>query len=200
MVFTYNKDGLDQGGALEIKFLNGSTTVTTSSVDLKDKLNNGAWTFVSVTAEVPSNAVTHVEAYIWIRRNGLIWVSQPQFQQGAIPSAFMENPKDYANYDQLVGEIAKKVATSDFNSKVSTFETSINQQSKSIELKAEKKDVYTKAEANGQFGSKALVDSHTSQLSVMSNEINSTVKKAISSHLSIKLQNKFKSRLIKLTL
>ncbi|MEB9405627.1 phage tail spike protein [Bacillus cereus] len=175
--FTYNKDGLDQGGALEIKFLNGSTTVTTSSVDLKDKLNNGAWTFVSVTAEVPSNAVTHVEAYIWIRRNGLIWVSQPQFQQGAIPSAFMENPKDYANYDQLVGEIAKKVATSDFNSKVSTFETSINQQSKSIELKAEKKDVYTKAEANGQFGSKALVDSHTSQLSVMSNEINSTVKK-----------------------
>ncbi|MDA1680973.1 phage tail spike protein [Bacillus cereus group sp. TH152-1LC] len=176
-VFTYNKDGLDQGGALEIKFLNGSTTVTTSSVDLKDQLNKGVWTFVSVTAEVPSNAVTHVEAYIWIRRNGLIWVSQPQFQQGAIPSAFMENPKDYANYDQLVGAIAKKVSTSDFNSKVSTFETSINQQSKSIELRAEKKEVYTKAEANGQFGSKALVDSHTSQLSVMSNELNSTVKK-----------------------
>ncbi|WP_235676390.1 phage tail spike protein [Bacillus mycoides] len=116
-VFTFSKDGLDQGGALEIKFLNGSTTVTTSSVDLKDKLNNGVWTFVSVTAEVPSKAVTHVEAYIWIRRNGLIWVSQPQFQQGATPSAFMENPKDYANYDQLVGEIAKKVATTDFNSK-----------------------------------------------------------------------------------
>ena len=175
-VFTYNKDGLDQGGALEIKFLNGSTTVTTSSVDLKDKLNNGAWTLVSVTAEVPSKAVTHVEAYIWIRRNGLIWVSQPQFQQGATPSAFMENPKDYANYDQLVGEIAKKVATTDFNSKVSTLETSINQQSKSIELKAEKTDVYTKKEANGQFGSKSIVDSHTSSISLMAGEITQRVK------------------------
>ncbi|WP_316251217.1 phage tail spike protein [Bacillus pacificus] len=175
--FTYNKDGLDQGGALEIKFLNGSTTVTTSSVDLKDKLNNGAWTLVSVTAEVPSKAVTHVEAYIWIRRNGLIWVSQPQFQQGATPSAFMENPKDYANYDQLVGEIAKKVATTDFNSKVSTLETSINQQSSRIDLKAEKKEVYSKTDSDGRFGSKTIVDSHTSQLSVMSNEINLRVKK-----------------------
>ena len=176
-VFTYNKDGLDQGGALEIKFLNGSTTVTTSSVDLKDKLNNGAWTLVSVTAEVPSKAVTHVEAYIWIRRNGLIWVSQPQFQQGATPSAFMENPKDYANYDQLVGELAKKVATTDFNSKVSTLETSINQQSSRIDLKAEKKEVYSKTDSDGRFGSKTIVDSHTSQLSVMSNEINLRVKK-----------------------
>ncbi|HDR7450298.1 TPA: tail fiber domain-containing protein [Bacillus cereus] len=175
-VFTYNKDGLDQGGALEIKFLNGSTTVTTSSVDLKDKLNNGAWTLVSVIAEVPSKAVTHVEAYIWIRRNGLIWVSQPQFQQGATPSAFMENPKDYANYDQLVGEIAKKVATTDFNSKVSTLETSINQQSSRIDLKAEKTEVYSKTDSDGRYGSKAIVESHTSQLSVMSNEISSRVK------------------------
>ncbi|MGR5964119.1 hypothetical protein ACT7DB_06720 [Bacillus cereus] len=89
----------------------------------------------------------------------------------------MENPKDYANYDQLVGEIAKKVATSEFNSKVSTIETSINQQSNRIDLKAEKTDVYTKTEANGQFGSKAMVEKHESSITLMSNEINSTVKK-----------------------
>ncbi len=88
----------------------------------------------------------------------------------------MENPKDYANYDQLVGEIAKKVATSDFNSKVTQMETTINQQSNRIDLKAEAKEVYTKTEANGQFGSKAIVESHTSQLSVMSKEINLRVK------------------------
>ena len=88
----------------------------------------------------------------------------------------MENPKDYANYDQLVGEIGKKVATSDFNSKVSTIETSINQQSNRIDLKAEATNVYTKTEADGTFGSKAIVESHSSQLSVMSNEISTKLK------------------------
>ncbi|EJP91472.1 phage tail spike protein [Bacillus cereus] len=176
-IFTNDKAGLDAGGAIELKFLNGGTVVGQKSIEFKNLLTNGAWTFVSLTLGIPTSAVTHVQAAIYLLKNGLIWASQPQVQQGENPSTFMENPKDYANYDQLVGEIAKKVATSDFNSKVSTFETSINQQSKSIELKAEKKDVYTKTEANGQFGSKAMVDSHTSQLSVMSNEINSTVKK-----------------------
>ncbi|WP_220788219.1 hypothetical protein, partial [Bacillus paramobilis] len=70
----------------------------------------------------------------------------------------------------MVKEIAKKVATSEFNSKVSTLETSINQQSDRIDLKAEATDVYSKIEANVQFGSKAIVESHTSQLSVMANQ------------------------------
>ncbi|PEB44257.1 hypothetical protein COM82_28995, partial [Bacillus thuringiensis] len=74
-------------------------------------------------------------------------------------------------------EIAKKVATSDFDSKVSKMETTINQQSNRIDLKAEKTDVYTKTEANGQFGSKAMVEKHESSITLMSNEINSTVKK-----------------------
>ncbi len=175
-IFTNSKDSLDQDGYLEIKFRNGLTVVATANVTLKDKLTNGVWTFISVTADVPSSAVTHTEACIGINKNGLIWASQPQFQQGENPSSFMENPKDYANYDQLVGEIAKKVATSEFDSKVSTIETSINQQSDRINLKAEKNDVYNKTDSDGRFGSKAIVDSHTSQLSLMSDEINLRVK------------------------
>ena len=175
-IFTNSKDGLDQDGYLEIKFRNGLTVVATANVTLKDKLTNGVWTFISVTADVPSSAVTHAEACIGINKNGLIWASQPQFQQGENPSSFMENPKDYANYDQLVGEIAKKVATSEFDSKVSTIETSINQQSDRINLKAEKNDVYNKTDSDGRFGSKAIVDNHTSQLSLMSDEINLRVK------------------------
>ena len=175
-IFTNSKDGLDQDGYLEIKFRNGLTVVATTNVTLKDKLTDGVWTFISVTADVPSSAVTHAEACIGINKNGLIWASQPQFQQGENPSSFMENPKDYANYDQLVGEIAKKVATSEFDSKVSTIETSINQQSDRINLKAEKNDVYNKTDSDGRFGSKAIVDNHTSQLSLMSDEINLRVK------------------------
>ncbi|HFK1476733.1 TPA: phage tail spike protein [Bacillus paranthracis] len=175
-IFTNSKDSLDQDGYLEIKFRNGLTVVATANVTLKDKLTNGVWTFISVTADVPSSAVTHAEACIGINKNGLIWASQPQFQQGENPSSFMENPKDYANYDQLVEEIAKKVATSEFDSKVSTIETSINQQSDRINLKAEKNDVYNKIDSDGRFGSKAIVDNHTSQLSLMSDEINLRVK------------------------
>ncbi|WP_144497224.1 phage tail spike protein [Bacillus toyonensis] len=175
-VFTNNKAGFDQGACLEIIFKNGATTVLNKIVDISPHVTDGAWSLVSVTLDAPARDVNSVHGYAWLRRNGLMWVSQPQLQQGKSPSTFMENPKDYANYDQLVGEIAKKVATTDFNSKVSTLETSINQQSKSIELKAEKTDVYTKKEANGQFGSKSIVDSHTSSIALMAGEITQRVK------------------------
>lgn len=168
---------IDNTAFVMIEFYNGSTWVTNKVVQLVPLLTNGSWKFISVTMPAPASGVTMIRFMVVIRKNGRLWVSQPQLQQGITPSSFMENPKDYANYDQLVGEIGKKVATSDFDSKVSKMETTINQQSNRIDLKAEKNDVYTKTEANGQFGSKALVDSHTSQLSVMSNEINSTVKK-----------------------
>ncbi|MGE8057357.1 phage tail spike protein [Bacillus mycoides] len=176
-IFTNDKAGLDAGGAIELKFLNGGTVVGQKSIEFKNLLTNGSWTFLSLTLGIPTSAVTHVQAAIYLLKNGLIWASQPQVQQGENPSTFMENPKDYANYDQLVGEIAKKVATTEFNSKVSTLETSINQQSKNIELRAEKTDVYTKTEANGQFGSKAMVESHNSSIMLMADAINQRVEK-----------------------
>ncbi|MDA2320297.1 phage tail spike protein [Bacillus albus] len=175
-VLTNDKASLDAGAVLELKFLNGGTTVSQKSIDVRSIVTNGAWTFVSVTADVPTSAITQVQAGIMIVKNGLMWVSQPQVQQGANPTTFMENPKDYANYDQLIGEIAKKVATSDFNSKVTQMETTINQQSNRIDLKVEKTDVYTKVDADGRFGSKSIVDSHSTQLSLMSDEINLRVK------------------------
>ncbi|MED4445610.1 phage tail spike protein [Bacillus cereus] len=168
---------IDNTAFVMIEFYNGSTWVTNKVVQLVPLLTNGSWKFVSVIMPAPASGVTTIRFVVVIRKNGRLWVSQPQLQQGITPSSFMENPKDYANYDQLVGEIAKKVATSDFDSKVSKMETTINQQSNRIDLKAEKTDVYTKTEANGQFGSKAMVEKHESSITLMSNEINSTVKK-----------------------
>ncbi|MEK5246126.1 phage tail spike protein [Bacillus sp. FSL R9-9530] len=177
-VYVQDKNTLDNGGAIKLQFFNGANAVATFvQTEFKDLLVNNSWILVSVKITSPNVAITHLQGDIWVRQNGTIWVSQPQLQQGSTRSTFMENPKDYANYDQLVGEIGKKVATSDFNSKVSTIETSINQQSNRIDLKAEKNDVYTKTEANGQFGSKAMVEKHESSITLMSNEINSTVKK-----------------------
>ncbi|PGL47744.1 phage tail spike protein [Bacillus thuringiensis] len=176
-VYVQDKNTLDNGGAIKLQFFNGANAVATfAQTEIKDLLVNNSWILVSVKITSPNVAITHLQGDIWVRQNGTIWVSQPQLQQGSTRSTFMENPKDYANYDQLVGEIGKKVATSDFNSKVSTIETSINQQSNRIDLKAEKNDVYNKVDSDGRYGSKAIVESHTSQLSVMSNEINLRVK------------------------
>ncbi|MCU5508241.1 peptidase S74 [Bacillus cereus] len=176
-VYVQDKNTLDNGGAIKLQFFNGANAVATfEQTEFKDLLVNNSWILVSVKITSPNVAITHLQGDIWVRQNGTIWVSQPQLQQGSTRFTFMENPKDYANYDQLVGEIGKKVATSDFNSKVSTIETSINQQSNRIDLKAEKNDVYNKVDSDGRYGSKAIVESHTSQLSVMSNEINLRVK------------------------
>ncbi|PGS07981.1 phage tail spike protein [Bacillus cereus] len=168
---------IDNTAFVMIEFYNGSTWVTNKVVQLVPLLTNGSWKFVSVTMPAPASGVTTIRFVVVIRKNGRLWVSQPQLQQGITPSSFMENPKDYANYDQLVGEIAKKVATADFDSKVSKMETTINQQSNRIDLKAEKTDVYTKTEANGQFGSKAMVEKHESSISLMSDQITNRVQK-----------------------
>lgn len=168
---------IDNTAFVMIEFYNGSTWVTNKVVQLVPLLTNGSWKFVSVTMSTPASGVTTIRFVVVIRKNGRLWVSQPQLQQGITPSSFMENPKDYANYDQLVGEIAKKVATADFDSKVSKMETTINQQSNRIDLKAEKTDVYTKTEANGQFGSKAMVEKHESSISLMSDQITNRVQK-----------------------
>nr|WP_197378184.1 hypothetical protein [Bacillus thuringiensis] len=177
-VYVQDKNTLDNGGAIKLQFFNGANAVSTFvQTEFKDLLVNNSWVLVSVKITSPNVAITHLQGDIWVRQNGTMWVSQPQLQQGSTRSTFMENPKDYANYDQLVGEIAKKVATGDFNNKVTQMETTINQQSNRIDLKAETKDVYTKTEANGQFGSKAMVEKHESSITLMSNEINSTVKK-----------------------
>lgn len=176
-VYVQDKNTLDNGGAIKLQFFNGANAVSTFvQTEFKDLLVNNSWVLVSVKITSPNVAITHLQGDIWVRQNGTIWVSQLQLQQGSTRSTFMENPKDYANYDQLVGEIAKKVATGDFNNKVTQMETTINQQSNRIDLKAEKNDVYNKVDFDGRYGSKAIVDSHSSQLSLMSNEINLRVK------------------------
>ncbi|MCQ6288233.1 phage tail spike protein [Bacillus cereus] len=177
-VYVQDKNTLDNGGAIKLQFFNGENAVSTFvQTEFKDLLVNNSWVLVSVKITSPNVAITHLQGDIWVRQNGTIWVSQPQLQQGSTRSTFMENPKDYANYDQLVGEIAKKVATADFDSKVSKMETTINQQSNRIDFKAETENVYSKTDADGRFGSKAMVERHESSITLMSNQINSTVKK-----------------------
>lgn len=174
--YTDDLVSLDQGCFLEIGFYNGTTRVINKLAEVKPLMTVGSWVFVSVALDAPSSGMTSIKGFITLRRNGTIWASQPQLQQGDNPSTFMENPKDYANYDQLVDEIAKKVATSEFNSKVTTMETNINQNTKAISLRAEKTEVYTKNDSDGRYGSKAIVERHESEIKLQAEEISLRVK------------------------
>lgn len=176
MVLVTDKSTIDDGIYAEIKVWNGDQLVNAVGSNINDVIENGVWKEYFVTIPPVKQAVTHMQITVGIRRNGTIYVSNPMFQKGSTKSVFIPNPKDIGDYQAMVRELAKKVATSDFNNKVTQMETTINQQSNRIDLKAEATDVYTKTEADGTFGSKAIVESHTSQLSVMSDEINLRVK------------------------
>ncbi|PGZ08897.1 peptidase S74 [Bacillus cereus] len=176
-IYTDNASGIDEGGAIEMTFRNGSTQVSSKLTYFDKTLANNTWTQLSVKLDAPTQPANVVNVRLYVRKNGRVWLSQPMVVQGTELSTFMENPKDITNYDQLIGEVAKKVATSEFNSKVTTMETNINQNTKAISLRAEKTEVYNKIDSDGRYGSKVIVDRHESELKIQSNEISLRVQK-----------------------
>lgn len=177
MVFVTDKASIDDGLYAEIKAWNGDKLVGAVGANINEVLENGVWKEYSTTIPPLNQAVTHMQITVGVRRNGSIYISNPMFQKGSTKSVFMPNPKDMGNYDAMIREIAKKLATSDFNNKVTQMETTISQQSDRINLKAEAKEVYTITDANQKFGSKAIVETHAASIELMANQINSTVKK-----------------------
>ncbi|QUW39973.1 tail fiber domain-containing protein (plasmid) [Bacillus cereus] len=176
-VYTDDKTTINQGGQLFLQFYNGATAVASSKgVDITTSLVNGQWKLFTVTITAPAVAITTLQCELWVRQKGRIWVSQPMLQYGSNPSAFMEHPQDYVNYDALVGEVAKKVATSDYESKISTIETAISQSNQQINLRVLATDVYKKTESDGRYGSKAIVDTHESSITLLKNQIISKVE------------------------
>ncbi|WP_283746445.1 phage tail spike protein [Bacillus cereus] len=169
---------IDANFNLELKYYNGNTVVAgvQKSLNIKPQLVEGKWTFCFFTMPVPNTRLTSVSANIWLQRNGTAFVSQPMLQFSSKPSAFMENTKELVAYDNIYQNIALKVATADYDKKMSTIETQFKQTKEAIDLKATATNVYTKSEANGQFGSKTLVEQHEATLKVQANEISLRVK------------------------
>lgn len=174
--YVQDKALLDQGAVIKLQFFNGATASTTLQTELAPKLVNNGWVYAEVKITAPATTITTLRADIWVRRNGTLWVSQPMLQYGFNASAFMENPQDYVNYDALIGEVAKKVATMDYNAKITTIESSIKQTNNEINLRVLSSDVYKKTEADGRYGSKSIVDTHESSITVLKNQIISKVE------------------------
>ncbi|MGH0741943.1 phage tail spike protein [Bacillus paranthracis] len=178
-VYTDNVKALDKGFILEVRYFNGKGTASlrTDSTNVASQLKDNAWTFVSFKVTVPNIDLTHMEPKFYVTQNGTVWIAQPQFQQGSEPSTFMPNPRDITNYKEMVDLVGSKVAQSDYDKKIATYDTQFTQTSKALELKAVKEEVYTKAEANGAFGEKAMVIRHEASIQTQAEEISLRVKK-----------------------
>ncbi|WP_442733943.1 phage tail spike protein, partial [Bacillus cereus] len=177
-VYVVDKNLLDQGACVKLQFFNGSTAVGNfTQTEFKDSLVNGSWILVSATIKAPDIPITRLQGEIWVRRNGTIWISQPQLQQGKEPSVYMPNPKDITNYKELVELVADKIAKKDFDTVTEKLQSSINQNTQEIKLRVEAEKVYTKEQANDQFAGKSYVENLESQISQTAESIKSTVKK-----------------------
>ena len=176
-IFVTNKDSIDNGLYAEIKAWNGDQLVGAVGANINEVIENGTWREYFVTIPPIKQAVTHMQITAGVRRNGTIYVSNLMFQKGSIKSVFIPNPKDMGDYQAMVREIGKKVATSEFNQKITTMQTAIDQTSNAINLRAEKTEVYTRNESNDRYGSKAMVESHNSSILLMADAINQRVEK-----------------------
>ncbi|KIQ91622.1 phage minor structural protein, partial [Bacillus sp. L_1B0_8] len=173
-VYVVDKNLLDQGACVKLQFFNGSTALGFAQTEIKDLLINGSWVLVSVTIKAPDVPITRLQGDIWVRRNGTMWVSQPQLQQGKEPSVYMPNPKDITNYKELVDLVADKIAKSDFDTVTKKMQTSIDQNTEEIGFRAKATEVYSKTDADKKF---AYVLEMEAAFSLTNQNINSRVKK-----------------------
>ncbi|WP_242224456.1 prophage endopeptidase tail family protein [Bacillus cereus group sp. BfR-BA-01380] len=172
---TDDKTKIDKGLRLEIEFFNASgTRILAPNVDLMP-LENNVWKFAYGTFKAPVGTVS-VDARFYAIRNGRLWSSKMMLQRGTKPSEFTENAADIAGKDELLSQIAEKVATADYNKKVEQIDRDITANKEGITLAAKKTEVYTRVESDDKYATGAYVKEMEARISVNEQSILQTVK------------------------
>ncbi|MBJ8032002.1 peptidase S74, partial [Bacillus cereus group sp. N21] len=172
MLYTTDKYNISLGAAYKIEFFNGTTSVGTyKQVEFQDSLIDNQWVRFTMEHTAPDAPITHARIEIWIRRAGTVWVSEPQCNVGEKLPTYLENPKDIVNYDAMVKEVADRVTKTEYNTRNTSYDTQFQQTTQEINLRAKSTDVYSKQEANGTFGSKAIVERHETEIKLNSQNI-----------------------------
>ncbi|MDC2863871.1 phage tail protein [Bacillus sp. BP-3] len=138
-------------------------------------MENNVWKQSFLTAKAPAGTAT-VNAMFFVSRNGKLWASKMMLQRGTKPSEFTENAMDVVGRDELLGQIAEKVATADYNKKTEQIDREISATKEGINLAAKKTEVYTRTESDGKYATGAYVKEMESRISVTEKDILSTVR------------------------
>lgn len=104
--FVDNTSALDAPARLEIQYKNGSARVGSKAVDIIPA-ENQRWQRFSLSVQVPDGCDS-VLVYIYIVRNGDIWVSEPQLEKGNMLTQWSASPKDF---DYLTAALQENSST-----------------------------------------------------------------------------------------
>ncbi|CUB09347.1 hypothetical protein BN2127_JRS1_01132 [Bacillus cereus] len=138
--YTDNKSSIDNGAKMELKCLDANGNVL-KQYGQEITLTQGIWIRHHVFGLLVEGT-KKVQVQYWLRRNGRLWAAQPMLQIGDKPSSFQENPVDIVDKDKIMEELADKIATEDYNKKVTELERSINTTKDGISIISGKQETF----------------------------------------------------------
>lgn len=174
---TDNIASLDQKAWMEIEFYNGtkSTRMRTQRVEIK-WIKQGDWVKMTMLSTVAANE-EWVRWRYYVQRNGRLRAGLPMLQRGKVATEFWLHPKDQVDADKMLEDIANRVATEQYNQKMTQIDNRFSVNEKGIDLAAKKTEVYTQTQSNDKFATNAYVRNMEGRIQVTEKNILSTVKK-----------------------
>ncbi|MBJ8037312.1 phage tail spike protein [Bacillus cereus] len=167
--YTDNKSSIDSGARMELKCLDANGNVL-KQYGQEIALTQGMWVRHHVFGLLVEGT-KKVQVQYWLRRNGRLWAAQPMLQIGDKPSSFQENPVDIVDKDKILGELGDRIATEEFNQKITDLTRTIKQDTEGIVIESIKRETYSKTEAGEKFADKGYVKEMGSKLQVLDDGI-----------------------------
>ncbi|MEY6551670.1 phage tail spike protein [Bacillus cereus] len=170
----FNTDGktpIDSGGAfIEIEWWTADKKTRIKTARANIKVVNHTWIRAVCTDKAPAN-VAFVRWRYYVTRNGRLWCAAPMLQRGTIATEFWLHPKDQTDADKMLEDIANRVATEDYNKKVTDIEREIKATADGVEITSKKQEKFI----NETYA--AYVKETGSKLKVLDEGILAEVKK-----------------------
>ncbi|MCW4657040.1 hypothetical protein OOG41_18255 [Bacillus sp. AS_5] len=138
--YTDNKASIDAGAAIELQCYDVNNKMIKSYLQ-EITISQGTWIRTHV-AGLLIEGTKKVKVLFWVRKNGRLWMAQPMLQIGDKPSSFMENPVDIVDKDKIMEELADKIATKDYDKKVTELERSISATEKGVSIISGKQETF----------------------------------------------------------
>ncbi|MES5942339.1 MULTISPECIES: phage tail spike protein [unclassified Bacillus cereus group] len=167
--YTDNKSSIDSGARMELKCLDANGNVL-KQYGQEIALTQGMWVRHHVFGLLVEGT-KKVQVQYWLRRNGRLWAAQPMLQIGDKPSSFQENPVDIVDKDKILEELGDRIATEEFNQKITDLTRTIKQDTEGIVIESIKRETYSKTEAGEKFADKGYVKEMGSKLQVLDDGI-----------------------------
>ncbi|MEB8880046.1 hypothetical protein P4H07_31320, partial [Bacillus cereus] len=138
--YTDNKASIDAGAAIELQCYDVNNKMIKSYLQ-EITISQGTWIRTHV-AGLLIEGTKKVKVLFWVRKNGRLWMAQPMLQIGDKPSSFMENPVDIVDKDKIMEELADKIATKDYDRKVTELERGISATAEGVEITSKKQEKF----------------------------------------------------------